>query len=43
MLSQGSPLVGGSTVTSLVSGVWVLHEHNPIFWAAQGLHWVSQA
>ena len=33
---QGSPLVGCSMVTSPVSGAWVLHEHDLIFWAAWG-------
>ena len=28
---QGSPLMGSSTVTSPVSGAWVLHEHDLIF------------
>ena len=39
---SGSPLMGCGLVTSPVSGTWVPHEHDLIFWAAQGLHWVSQ-
>ena len=43
VLGQWSPLMGCSMVKSPVSGTWVLHEYDLIFWAAQGLHWVSWA
>ena len=40
---SGSLLTGCGTVTSLVTGAWVLHKLDLISWAAQGLHWVLQA
>ena len=33
---HGSPLMGSSTVTSSVSGTWVSHNLDLIFWAAWG-------